>query len=295
MADEQCSPGAQPSAPASENKLSAFGGLAAVKAAAAQLPANTVQVDPGGATFPTISAALASINDASAQKEYLLYIGPGTYNEQVTLKPYVYLHGAGKGQTIVNAPPNPDAFSRGTIIAASNSSIEAMTVTCNGGTWGNWATALVVSGCSPFTAGNVDLSCDDLGNAGINMETCAVNWNTFNTDPVQFYLNYSTVTANAQSHDTSGMALMVNGPANVQCFEAKVVATGGSNPIGAASNGGATLGITYGYAEGALFALDIPDYNSTLIATNCQINGPVQNGVKIVHYTPPGENTGGKS
>ena len=133
------------------------------------------------------------------------------------------------------------------------------------------------------------LACDDQGNAGINMEACAVNWNSFDTSPVQFYLNYSTVTANAQSSQTSGMALMVNGPANVQCFEAKVIATGGSNPIGAASNGGATLALTYCYAEGAFFSLDIPDYSSTLIATDCQTNGPVQNGVKIVNYTPPGE------
>ena len=31
---------------------------------------NSVQVDPGGATFPTIGAALASITDASQKKQY---------------------------------------------------------------------------------------------------------------------------------------------------------------------------------------------------------------------------------
>src|ERR687888_2342639 len=87
---------------------------------------NSVQVDPGGATFPTIGAALASITDASQQKQYLLTVGPGTYNEQVALKPWCYVHGSGQDQTTVSAPPASDAFSRGTIISASNSSISDM-------------------------------------------------------------------------------------------------------------------------------------------------------------------------
>src|SRR5437763_5545575 len=110
---------------------------------------NSVQVDPGGTTFPTIGAALASITDASQKKQYLLTVGPGTYNEQVTLKPWCYLHGSGQDQTTVIAPPTQDAYARGTIISASNSSISDMTVTCLGSTWGDWTTALNVGGSSP--------------------------------------------------------------------------------------------------------------------------------------------------
>src|SRR5688500_9782433 len=96
--------------------LSRFGDPQQLLAAAGQQSANTVKVNPGGQTFPTIGAALASITDASIRKQYLITAGPGTYNEQVILKPYVYLHGSGSDQTTVTAPPvSQDNFlNRGT-------------------------------------------------------------------------------------------------------------------------------------------------------------------------------------
>ena len=138
---------------------------------------NSVQIDPGGATFPTIGAALASITDASQQKQYLLTLSSGTFNETVTLKPWCYLHGSGQAQTFVTAPPTPDQYGRGTIITASNSSVSNMTVSCVGGSWGQWSTALNIGGSSPFYAEQVMLITDDQGNAGLNSETVAVNWN----------------------------------------------------------------------------------------------------------------------
>jgi hypothetical protein len=269
--------------------LSKFGNPQQLRVAATQLNANTVRVDPGGATFPTISAALAAITDASQSKQYLLTAGPGTYNEQVTLKPYVYLHGSGTGQTVVTYPPSTsDNFlARGTIVGASNSGIANLTANCLGGTWGDWATALLIAACSPFIVGEVVLLCDDQGNAGINIETVAVNWNAQPIGPSQVYISYSAITANMQSGDSDGTALMVNGPANVQCIESKILATGGGQSFGANSNGGATLTLDDCVAEGATFALDIPDYSSTLIANNCTIEGPVQNGVQINNYSPP--------
>src|SRR6184192_2933752 len=117
----------EPTTTSPHHELKAQHGAAAVEG-------NSVQIDPGGATFPTIGAALASITDASQKKQYLLTVGPGTYNEQVTLKPWCYLHGSGQDQTTVIAPPTQDAYARGTIISASNSSISDMTVTCLGST-----------------------------------------------------------------------------------------------------------------------------------------------------------------
>src|SRR5437868_7869046 len=160
---------------------------------------NSVQVDPGGTTFPTIGAALASITDASQKKQYLLTVGPGTYNEQVTLKPWCYLHGSGEDQTTVSWPPPQDAFSRGTIISASNSSVSDMTVVCLGGSWGAWSTAVNVGGSSPFYLEQVTLISDDQGNAGVNSETVAVNWNTTVQGPSQVYLSYATVISQMES------------------------------------------------------------------------------------------------
>jgi hypothetical protein len=270
--------------------LAAFKELTKLKLPTAQpVVANTIHVDPGGATFPTISAALAAITDASRSKQYLLTAGPGTYNEQVTLKPYVYLHGSGMGQTIITHPPvaSDNFLSRGTIVGASNSGIANLTASCLGGTWGDWSTALLVAACSPFLVGEAVLLCDDQGNAGINIETVAVNWNAQPIGPSQVYISYVTMTARMQSGDSDGTALMVNGPADVQCIESKMIATGGGQSFGANSNGGATLTLDNCVAQGATFALNIPDYHSTLIANNCTIDGPVANGVQINNYSPP--------
>jgi hypothetical protein len=243
---------------------------------------NSVQIDPGGQTFPTIGAALASITDASQQKQYLLTVSPGTFNEQVTLKPWCYLHGSGSDQTTISAPPTSDAFTRGTVISASNSSISDMTVTCLGGSWGDWSTALNVGGSSPFYAENVVLVSDDEGNAGINIATVAVNWNTPVEGPSQFYLAYATVTANMQNGESNGVAVFVNA-APAELTESKVLAQGGGQSFGAQSNGGATVNLYNCAVAGQTWALSIPDYYSTLIATNCQVDGPVGQGVQIIN------------
>src|SRR5438105_14370147 len=182
--------------------IAQFGAAHELRAAAADVGGNTVKVDPGAATFPTIGAALASISDASQKKQYLLSVGPGTYNEQVFLKPWCYVQGAGRDQTTVTWPPTSQFLQRGTIVGASNSNIGGMTMACVGGSWGTWNTALLVGGCSPFYADDVALIADDQGNAGINGETVAVNWNSGTSAPSQVYISYSTVTCqveNAQS------------------------------------------------------------------------------------------------
>ncbi len=62
-------------------------------AAAKDLDAGSVVVVPGNRTYPTIAAALASINDASLEKQYQLLVGAGTYHEQVVCKPWVFISG----------------------------------------------------------------------------------------------------------------------------------------------------------------------------------------------------------
>ncbi|HEX8284540.1 MAG TPA: hypothetical protein VF588_14340 [Pyrinomonadaceae bacterium] len=254
-----------------------------------QLAANAVQVSPGGKTFATIRDALASITDASLKKQYVITAGPGTYNEQVILKPYVYLHGSGIDQTFVVGPPvsSDDFPNRGAIVGASNSAVANLTASCHGRKWGDYATALLVTASAPFLVEAVALVSGDQGYPGINVETVAVNWNAQPIGPSKVYVSYSTITAEMVNGDSNGTALIVNGEAAVQCIETKLVATGGGTPTAAASNGGATLTLDNCYAQGAGFALNIPDYYSTLIANNCTIDGPVQNGVQINNNPPP--------
>src|SRR5689334_9126499 len=76
---------------------------------AAALPANTVQVWPGGAKFTTIQAAIDSITNASPQLQYQVAVGPGTYKENVVMKDYIYIIGAEQDVTIITAPPQQQA------------------------------------------------------------------------------------------------------------------------------------------------------------------------------------------
>jgi hypothetical protein len=249
-----------------------------------QSPNNIVKIDPGGQTFSTISAAIASINDAGPQNVYLIMAGPGTYNEQVTLKPYIKLQGAGVDQTIVTYPPvsSDNFYNRGTIIGASNSAISALTASCVGGSWGDYSTALSITDSSPFSVNGVLLMCDDQGNAGLNMETIAINWNAGSTGPAQVYLYYSVAVAKMESDQSSGMAMIANGgTTKVEGIVSKFIATGGSQSFGVNSNGGAIVTLNDCVAQGATFALNIPDYHSTLIANHCTIDGPVSNGVVV--------------
>jgi len=260
------------------HELRAKLGIARVAAAG-----NSVQIDPGGAIFPTIGAALASITDNSLQKQYLLTVGPGTYNETVTLKPYCYLHGSGQAETFVTAPPTPEQYGRGTIITSSNSSVSDMTVSCTGGSFGSWSTALNIGGSTPFYAENVTLISDDQGNDGINSETVAVNWNPSESGPSQVYLAYATVLSTMAGSDSVAVAMIVNGQATAELTESKVMATGGLQSFGITTSQGAAVSLFNGAVQGASFALYMSDGTGSIVATNCQIDGPVSPGVQIVN------------
>ena len=258
-----------------------FGAPDELKAAAAEVGGNTVSVDPGGATFPTIGAALASITDASQKKQYLLSVGPGTYNEQVQLKPWCYLQGAGRDQTTVTWPPASQFWQRGTIVGASNSNIGGMTIACVGGSWGNWNTAVLVGGCSPFYVDDCALLADDQGNAGINGECMSVNWNSGTSAPSTVYISYSTITCQMENGQSVADTAIFGGPANVELIETKVVGQGGAQSFGVSSINQAVVNVNDCYVQGATFALRNADGQSTLIATGCQIQGPVGPGVQV--------------
>ena len=65
-------------------------------------PANVIVVAKSGGDYTSIQAALDSISDAVVDNPYLVWIGPGVYDEQVTMAPYVHLQGAGQGITVIS-------------------------------------------------------------------------------------------------------------------------------------------------------------------------------------------------
>ena len=245
---------------------------------------NIVKVQPGGATFPTITAALASITDNKLQKQYIPYVGPGTYNEKVSMKPYVSIQGAGRGQTIITAPAASDAFSGGTVIAASNCTLGSVTVSSLGGVWGSYSTALSCSGVANFSCDNSELIVNDQNQAGVNQGTVTVDFNYYGT-PSVVYINYCAITCTAQNEQSGASCLNGWSKAATQLIESKLAATGGRQPFGVITALGATVTLDDCYIEGAYFALYDSDGGSLITANNCQINGPVSNGV-IVNNNP---------
>ena len=86
---------------------------------------NIVTVAQKGANFTSVSAALAAITTASATNRYVVYVGPGVYNEPpLTLTPYIAIRGFGQYVTIINAT-NPNAA---LITASGNTVVQTLTL-----------------------------------------------------------------------------------------------------------------------------------------------------------------------
>lgn len=268
-----------------ETKAQAPAPLSETAQAALDSP-NTVTVYPGAQTFPTIGAALASITDNRKQKQYTLYVGPGTYNEKVTMKPFVTIQGAGQDVTIITQPAASDAFSGGTVIAASNCTLANVTVSSLGGHWGSYSTALSCNGVTGFSCDASTLLADDQNQAGINMSTLNAALNTF--EPAsQIILSYCTITCNAQSNQSVAIGVGIAENSTAELLDTKIVATGGSQSFGVITARSSSVTLDDCYIQGSSFALYDSDSISPITANNCQINGNISNSVTVNNNPPP--------
>jgi hypothetical protein len=75
-----------------------------------------------------------SIVDASEENPYLVWVAPGLFEENVTLKPHVHLQGAGREATIIssNVSSDVDPPTQATVVLADGTSLRDLTVK-NGG------------------------------------------------------------------------------------------------------------------------------------------------------------------
>jgi len=123
---------------------------------------NIIYVAKSGGDFDTITAALNSIGtSATAANPYLIRVAPGVYTEQVTMKEYVSIEGAGEGVTIIKwtgskwvsgSIPPVDLWTPGTcetVIGASNAELRYLTVQSDGGGTMDTAMGIRNNGTSP--------------------------------------------------------------------------------------------------------------------------------------------------
>lgn len=96
---------------------------------------NVVTVALAGGQFSDIQAAVDSITSAGPENRFLVWVAPGRYQEQVTLKPYVDLAGAGRSLTIIeSSASNPDTYppTAATLVLSEHSMVRDLTVKNNG-------------------------------------------------------------------------------------------------------------------------------------------------------------------
>jgi len=250
---------------------------AAVSAApAAADQANSVTVQPGGKTFSTITAALNSITDASQKKQYVVQIGPGTYNEVVVCKPWVFLSGAEVSQTHITAPASQNQWDKGTVKAASNSAIQNLSVRSVGTSWGTWATAVDCTGAVNFDIENCDLEAN--GQSGVNLVTLAIDYSATGGGS-QVNLAYSMVGGHADS-GSNPSAILVYARAYLHVMDSKVVADTGGSAWGASASYESTIELYSTTVAGAM-SLVLPDGSGHITATDCKLVGPYSPGVVI--------------
>lgn len=90
---------------------------------------NVVIVAKSGGHYTTITEAMNSINPSSTSR-YLIWVMPGIYEEQVTVKTYVHVKGAGINTTQIRstASGSHNTTTSATVILPANSQLSDLTV-----------------------------------------------------------------------------------------------------------------------------------------------------------------------
>ena len=281
LVDPSAAAGAERGTPTGEG-LAQFAALvraAIAEHAPAELAAGSVLVEPGGATFTTITAALASIGDASLKKQYVVYVGAGTYNEVVTCKSWVFIQGADTESTIVSAPGTMVFGNKGTVIGASNAAIQNLTVESSGIGPKSWAMAVTADNVTNFDVENCQLiSSDPSGDA--TQVGLAVDFATGAHSSV-VYLAYSSILVDEGNGQGQPLGVYAANSTFLQVTNSKVVARGGVAGLGGAAGFKANLVVDDSYVEGAGYLLKLLSSSATCTANGCQLVGPVYPGVVV--------------
>lgn len=123
---------------------------------------NIISVAKSGADFTSIQVAIDSISGASSDNRYLVVVGPGTYEENVQLKPWVDVTGAGRGITIITAP-GASFEDQATVSGEDNCELSHLTVANTGGS--SYAVGIFNLLCAPRIH-HLDISVTGGGSTG---------------------------------------------------------------------------------------------------------------------------------
>ncbi len=252
----------------------------AARPIALALAPNTAQVWPGGAVFTSIQAAIDSISNAGPQLQYQVAVGPGTFKENIVLKDYVFVIGAGQTSTFITAQGQGQANNiTGVVNSASNSGISELTITATGGGWGTWPVGIKIMGISKFHISGVTIVSGDNGTEGNNIR--GISNNTGGAGG-QVILSQSIIQATGGSNSTAeGIELFgIYGPLSLFVNLTTINVTAPyAYGVTLAINSSAIIDDSKIIA--ATVALNNSDGTSPIVANQCTIDGPVSPGVTV--------------
>ena len=248
------------------------------KLRASALPANTVQVWPGGSTFTTIQAAINSVTGASPQVQYQVAVGPGTYNENVVMKDYVWVIGTEQDQTFITAPPQQQ-FANGVVNSASNCGISDLTINATGGGWGACPIGIKLTGNGPFHAKGITINTTDGGNGGNNIRGLTNNTGSYAGNVI---LGDCIINATGVA-DSTGVGIELFGMGGFTMFinVTTISVTGATSNFGVSTAVNATITVDASKIIAGTWALYNSDGSAQITANQCTIEGPVSNGVVV--------------
>jgi hypothetical protein len=189
---------------------------------------NLIVVAKSGGDFTSVQAAIDSITDANWDNRYLIWIGPGWYDEEVTLKRFVSLRGAGKWQAAIlsaggSASEPPDTA---TLTVASNASVRQLRVV-NTGTAAHNAAVLVPAGTTGSTLSHV--SAEAWGEGATNYGMVVSSADT--------YLALEHVNAQAGNGSDTNIGLWNAAGAQVTVADSAFWVSGGDNAYAMVNRG----------------------------------------------------------
>lgn len=246
-------------------------------------PGHVVVTDGTGhqTTFGSITSALDSITNAGPGNEYFVAIGPGVFNESVTLKPYVHLKGAGPTQTIIQGPGNGTS----TVQAAPNSSVQMCGIEAHGAPPGGTLFAVYVTASLSFMLTDCNILADDTG-GGESAVVFGVNVDWPNGGGSTVAVNDCAVIVSVTQPGSAATGVIVTQGSNLQVFTSKVMASSGSG-ISAAAYGGissidAALECDWCTVSGTSNSLVVDGPGATCVARACTLVGPTSGNVQII-------------
>ena len=163
--------------------------------------ANVVVVAKSGGDFTTIQAAVNSITTEGPDNPFLVWVAPGTYDEQVTMKPFVDIRGAGRWMTTITHGGSPTR-DQGTVNAADNTELRSLRVVNTGGDTNAIA---IYSDASPFRAS--DLIAVASGASALNMSVANVSTATMLLADVTLSAGGGQVAAGIVNAEESSLVL----------------------------------------------------------------------------------------